>query len=453
MPLPAGSTVATDTPHRGDEGEAAGIRNAQPDVSRGPPDTIKICLVILTVLAVLAALTAAAAIVIPLVLALVLNLLLAPAKRLLTRLRLPSIAAALLLIIVLFAALGGVGVAISVPASQWIARAPEGISKLQEQLGALRKPMAFLRKGFDQMNHALDQGAQPPEKGVQRVTVQTSSDLGGLGLSVLQGTQVALGQFVMVAVVLFFLLAGGGSLLRRLVAIVPGFADKRRVLAVAVEIENNVSAYLFTITSMNLLVGIANGLQMWAQGMPDPLLWGTVAFLLNYIPIVGPMSGVVLFFFVGLFVRDGIWAAMLPPAIYLAIHVAEGQVVTPLLLARRFTLNPVLVIVSLFFCDWMWGVTGALLSVPLLSILKIVCDHIPVLNPLGHLLGGPPEGATGVRTFCCAAAMTKPAALASAAGNRLVSMTSVAGRGPLSRVSTSCSVRMAAAGPTRARMP
>jgi predicted PurR-regulated permease PerM len=392
MLVPADDAAATEPPRSGSEDEAAGARNAQRELSRGQPDTVKVCLVILTLLAVLAALTAAAAIVIPLVLALVLNLLLAPAKRLLIRLRLPSTVAALFLIIILFAVLGGVGVAISVPASQWIARAPEGIPKLQEQFGALRKPMAFLRKEFDQMHHALDQGTQPPERGVQRVAVQPTSDLGGLGLSVLQGTQVALGQFVMVAVVLFFLLAGGGSLLRRLVEIVPGFGDKRRVVTVAIEIESNISAYLFTITAMNLLVGVANGLQMWAQGLPDPLLWGTTAFLLNYVPIIGPMTGVVLFFFVGLFVSDGIWAAMLPPAIYLAIHVAEGQVVTPLLLARRFTLNPVLVIVSLFFCDWMWGVTGALLSVPLLSILKIICDHIPSLNPLGHLLGGPPEG-------------------------------------------------------------
>ncbi len=371
--------------------EANGLHQAQREVARAKPDTVKVCLVILTVLAVLTALSVAGSIVIPLVLAVVLNLLLSSSKQLLTRLHVPDTAAALLLIIVLFAAVGGVGAAISVPASQWIARAPEGIPKLQNQLGALRKPMAFLRTGYDQVNHALDQGAQPAERGVQKVVVQPTSDMGGFGLSVLQGTQVALGQVVMVAVVLFFLLAGGGSLLRRLVEIVPGFADKRRVVEVAVQIESNISAYLFTITAMNLLVGLANGLQMWAQGLPDVLLWGTAAFLLNYIPILGPMTGVVLFFFVGLFVKESIGGALVPPAIYLAIHIAEGEVITPMLLARRFTLNPVLVIVSLFFCDWMWGVAGALLSVPLMSILKIVCDNIPSLTPIGHLLGGPPE--------------------------------------------------------------
>lgn len=389
LPTDVAAAVAVSSPDS--EADATRVRQAHGEVARAKPDTVKICLMILTVLAVLAALSAAGAIVIPLVLAVVLNLLLSPAKRLLAGLHLPDTAAAFVLIIVLFSALGGVGAAISLPASQWIARAPEGIPKLQAQLGALRKPMAFLRKGYDQVNHALDQGAQPAERGVQRVVVQPTSDMGGFGLSVLQGTQIALGQVVMVAVVLFFLLAGGGSLLRRLVEIVPSFGDKRRVVEVAVQIESNISAYLFTITAMNLLVGVANGLQMWAQGLPDVLLWGTAAFLLNYIPILGPMTGVVLFFFVGLFVKDSIGGALVPPAIYLAIHIAEGEVITPMLLARRFTLNPVLVIVSLFFCDWMWGVMGALLSVPLLSILKIVCDNIPSLTPIGHLLGGPPE--------------------------------------------------------------
>ena len=379
-----------DAAHGDDDEDASHIRQAQREVARATPDTAKVCLVVLTMLAVLAALSAAATIVLPLLLALVLNLLLAPAKRLLTRLHLPGTAAALVLITVLFALLVGVGAAISVPASQWVARAPAGVVKLQQELGALRKPIAFLRKAFDQVHHALDQGGQPAEKGVQKVAVQQSSDMGDFGLSVLQGTQAAVGQALMVAVLLFFLLAGGGSLLRRLVEIVPGFGDKRRVVEVAIEIENNISAYLFTITAMNLLVGVANGLQMWAQGLPDALLWGTAAFLLNYIPILGPLTGVMLFFFVGLFSTDGIWWALLPPAIYLAIHVAEGEVITPMLLARRFTLNPVLVIVSLFFFHWLWGVTGALLSVPLLSILKIVCDAIPALTPLGHMLGGPP---------------------------------------------------------------
>jgi predicted PurR-regulated permease PerM len=373
-----------------DDADARRLQKAREEIARVEPDTLTVCVVILTVLAVLAALAAAAAIILPLLLAVVLNLLLAPAKRLLTnRLRLPGSAAALVLIIALFALLAGVGAAISVPASQWIARAPESLPKLQERLGFLREPVAFVQKGLQQAEHLTQPEPAPEEAGAQKVTVQQSSGLSGVGVSVLEGTRAFLGQVLTLGVTLFFLLAAGDSLLRRLVEIVPGFSDKRRVVTLAGEIEDNISAYLVTITAMNLLVGVANGLSMWAQGMPDPLLWGTVAFLLNYIPILGPIMGIVLFFFVGLFSADGIWWALLPPGIYFLIHVAEGEAITPMLVARRFTLNPVLVIVSLFFWDWMWGVTGALLAVPLLAILKIVCDHIPPLTPLGHLLGMP----------------------------------------------------------------
>jgi predicted PurR-regulated permease PerM len=228
--------------------------------------------------------------------------------------------------------------------------------------------------------------------------VRQSSGLGGLGLSVLNGTRAFLGKFFTVVVILFFLLWAGDTLLRSFVEIMPRFGDKRRVVEISGEIEENISGYLATITMMNALVGIANGLSTWACGLPDPLLWGTLAFLLNYIPILGPFAGVVVFFVVGLFVYSTIWWAFLPAGIYLLIHVIEGETVTPMLLASRFTLNPVLVIVSLFVWDWMWGVVGALLAVPLLAIMKIVCDHIPRLTPLGHLIGGSRKGRDAAST-------------------------------------------------------
>jgi predicted PurR-regulated permease PerM len=211
--------------------------------------------------------------------------------------------------------------------------------------------------------------------------------MGGMGLSILNGTRAALGQVLTLGVVLFFLLASGDGLLRSLVEILPTFGDKRRVVEIANEIERNISGYLATITMMNVFVGLANGISMYLLGMPDPLLWGVVAFLLNYIPILGPVTGIVIFFFVGLFSSPSLLMALLPPAIYFGVHVIEGETVTPMLLARRFTLNPVLVIVALFFWDWLWGVPGAFLAVPLLAITKIVCDRIPSLTPLGHLLG------------------------------------------------------------------
>jgi predicted PurR-regulated permease PerM len=376
-----------------DDAESAEVRAqraAQAVIAAANPGAGTISLVILAVLAVFYTLSLAAEILLPFLLALVLALLLAPLKRWLTdRVRLPGMLAALLLIMVLFAVVAAVAVLLAVPASTWIAKAPESLQELQHRLGFLGRPVALLRRGADELQHVM-QPAAPP--GQQTVAVQQQSDFGGMGLSVLRGTRAALGQVFTLAIMLFFLLASGDSLLRRLVEILPGFGEKRRVVAMAAEIERNISGWLLTITAMNLLVGVANGVQMWALGMPDPLLWGTLAFLLNYIPILGPFTGIVIFFFVGLFSASSLWRAILPSAIYLALHTLEGETLTPMLLARRFTLNPLLVILSLFFWNWLWGVPGAFLSVPLLAIVKIVADDVPALTPLGHLIGGPPRG-------------------------------------------------------------
>ena len=139
---------------------------------------------------------------------------------------------------------------------------------------------------------------------------------------------------------------------------------------------------------MNLAVGVATGTVMALCGVGDPVLWGTVAVLLNYIPILGPMIGVVVFVLAGLLSITLLWGAFLPAGLYLLIHLVEGETVTPMLLARRFTINPVLVILSLVFWYWMWGVPGAILSTPMLAITKIICDRIRPLMAFGHFIEG-----------------------------------------------------------------
>ncbi len=370
-------------------------REVTPVLHRAGVQTV--ALVTLAVLAVFYTLSVAADVILPFLLAVVLNLLLQPPMRLLReRLRLPASLAALVVIVLLFGLLATIGAAISVPAADWLARIPQSLPRLQQQLKALDGPIQYAQHGMEQIRHLLaagGQGAAPPANaaaaGGQPAGggVSLPSGLGGVGLSLLLGTQHFFSRLFMLVIVLFFLLASGDSLLRNLVDVMPNWNEKRRVVVIAHEIEAQVSGYLVTITLMNLLVGVANGLSTWACGMPNPLLWGTLAFLLNYVPILGPLTGVVVFFFVGLFTFNVVWFALLPPGIYLLIHMLEGETLTPMLLARRFTLNPVIIIVSLFFWDWIWGVPGALLSVPLLAICKIVCDHIPSLAPLGHMLG------------------------------------------------------------------
>ena len=346
----------------------------------------------LAVLAVLYTLYFASAILLPFVLAIVLDLLLSPLMRILTRrLRLPRALSALLLILGLFVLVGGVGAAISVPASYWVGRAPEAVPKLEQKLSFLAEPINYATQGYQKLSGVMGSGSDHGGGGGPGM-----SSLASFGGSVLLGLKSLLGDGFTVLLLLFFFLSSGESLLRRLVEVLPTWEDKKRAVEIASEIEENVAGYLATITVMNLAVGLLSGLQVWLLGMPDPLLFGTLAFLLNYIPIIGPMTGVALFFVVGLFVFDNPLFAFVPAGIYLTLHILEGETVTPMLLARRLTLNPVLVIVSLFFWDWMWGIPGALLSVPLLAVAKIVCDRLPGLHAVGHMLGADkPHGEMG----------------------------------------------------------
>ena len=191
----------------------------------------------------------------------------------------------------------------------------------------------------------------------------------------------------MTVLFLFFLLVSGDIFLH-LSSSVPRYRSKRPVVEMSPPIESDISAYLVTITIMNVAVGIATALAMWLTGVGDPILWGTVAFLLNYVPILGTALGVVIFLFAGLLTHDTLWQGLLPAGLYFGFHLIEGETLTPMLLARRFTLNPVLVIISLVFWFWMWGIPGGILSMPMLAITKIICDRLQPLAAFGHFLEG-----------------------------------------------------------------
>jgi predicted PurR-regulated permease PerM len=278
----------------------------------------------------------------------------------------------------LFGTLGGLGAALSGPAANWAQKLPTGIPKLQERLSFLSRPIAAVQKFADQTQGLTQASEAKPVP----VAVQGA----GLSERLLSGTRSFASGLLETVLVLFFLLVSGDTFLRRLVEILPRFKDKRQAVDISQQIESDVSAYLFTITIMNLAVGVAIGTVMTFCGVGDPVLWGTVAFLLNYIPILGPMIGVVVFLLAGLLSIDSLWGAFLPAGLYLLIHLVEGETVTPMLLARRFTINPVLVILSLVFWYWMWGVPGAILSTPMLAITKIICDRIRPLMAFGHFM-------------------------------------------------------------------
>jgi predicted PurR-regulated permease PerM len=343
-----------------------------------PSDPNTVLLAALVLFAALVAAYVASDVILPIILAIALKLLLEPAMRTLTRIRLPRPLAALLLLLFGLGGVFALGASVSGPAANWIQQVPNDLPRIQEKLQFLSQPINALGKILHKAD-SMGQGANVDDVALPNL---------GLTEALFRGTQHVAGGLFETILVLFFLLVFGDTFLRRLVEIMPTFKDKRQVVDLSQQIEGNISAYLATITLMNVAVGVATCLIMWFCGVGAPIMWGVVAFLLNFVPIMGPFFGVGLFLFAGLMALPTLWQAILPAGLYLLVHVLEGETITPMLLARRFTLNPVLVIISLIFWFWMWGVPGAILSVPMLAIIKIICDGVKPLNTIGHFLEG-----------------------------------------------------------------
>jgi predicted PurR-regulated permease PerM len=334
----------------------------------------------LFLLAVLAALYVASPIVLPVVLAIVLKLFLQPLVRLTDRLGVPRGVGAALAIVLLVLALAALISGVAGPAASWAGKLPGAIPKIQEQLAFLARPIASLEWMLGQLQDVTGFNGGLPEG----PSLRSFNVMGALFSGT---TTVAAGLFTTL-VVLFFLLVSGETFMRRFVEILPSFAEKRQAVEITLDIERNISAYLITVTLINLVVGALTFCIMWATGVANPLLWGLIAFVVNFVPILGPMVALVIFLMAGVLSLGVTWWALLPVGLYFLIHVLEGEIVTPMLMARRFTINPVAVILALLFWYWMWGVPGAILAVPMLAITKIVCDDLTPLRAFGHFLEG-----------------------------------------------------------------
>jgi predicted PurR-regulated permease PerM len=178
-------------------------------------------------------------------------------------------------------------------------------------------------------------------------------------------------------VLLYLLRASGDWFLQKLVRVMPTMRDKKRAIEISHEIQQNISNYLFSVSLINIGLGLLVSVGLNFMGVPNAPLWGALAALVNFVPYFGPVVGIILLSTVGLLTFDNPWKALLPPGWYLLLHLREANFITPILLGRRFTLNPVVIFVSLIFWTWLWGVPGALLSVPILVSIKVVCDRVP----------------------------------------------------------------------------
>jgi predicted PurR-regulated permease PerM len=363
---------------------AGGIAPGDPTPNGPPPvarrvDLRTIGIVGLFVLGVLYSIYFARGFLLPIAIATLLNFLLSPVVRGLKRLRIPEPVGALLVIVVLVGSLGLGAYALAVPAQEWLARAPASLDRLEARLAELRRPVEQVSRTAEQVQRATSgKGAKPTE-----VVVRGPS----LGSRLLGLTQNLLTAILSITLLVYFLLAGGDLFLAKLVRVLPQFSDKKKAVTIIKETEISISHYLGTIAIVNLVQGVAIGIAMYFVGLPNPALWGALAAVAEFVPYVGAMAMTAVLGLAGMVTFDNLGHALTAPLVYIVINLLQSNVLSPLALGHRLALNPVAIFVGLAFWVWVWGMPGAFLAVPILATLKICCDHIEMLAPVGEFLG------------------------------------------------------------------
>jgi predicted PurR-regulated permease PerM len=315
----------------------------------------------------------------PVVLATLFTLMLLPVVRRLQRRGVPPGMSATALVVILALGLFATVYLLSGPVSHWVAEAPTMGRQIEWKLRALRGSVEAL----GDLEKQVDQISGNDSAATQEVVVREPGFLAG-ATSNLWSAVTTLGLTLLL---MLFLLASGDMIYDKILRVLPTLSDKKAALRIVHDIEESISHYLLTITGVNACLGVAIGLAMWLLGMPNPLLWGVAAAVLNFLPYVGAATGIVMTALVALVTFPDVGTALLVPVTYLALTAIEGNVITPIIVGRRLELNTVAVFIGVVFWGWVWGLAGVLIAVPLLVAVKRVCDHLPSWSALGEFLG------------------------------------------------------------------
>lgn len=323
----------------------------------------------------------------PVILAWMLSLIFKPLVRILEKIGIPtSIGAALLMVALLLVLLSGLFL-LADPATRWIQEAPQHYEKIESKIRSLMRPAQKLTQAAEKVESLT--ASQSEE--VPKVELKKSGLLDHVWLQ----TKSVIYLIVEVFILLYFFLAAGDVFLLKLIQILPRLKDKKRAVEIARDTAKGVSQYLVGMTIVNIYEGTMIGLGLWLLGMPNPLLWGVLAALANYIPYIGALIAGSIVTFVAFVSFDTTSKALIAPAIYFGVNFTDNFL-SPYILGRRLVLNPVVVFLSVMFWGWLWGIVGVLLAVPITVTLKVLCDHTPALAPFGEFLAAKQEEETPV---------------------------------------------------------
>jgi predicted PurR-regulated permease PerM len=298
-------------------------------------------------------------ILLPIFAAVVIALTLAPLVRAAKRFGIPPWITALAVVGTSAGALGLALTATAGPVSAWVARAPEIWNNIKAKFAVLEAPLAAGR----QLQGALfggDSGISAPNVVMPVVAFLTP----------------AAGELVLFFVTLIFLMVWQFELRSGLVSLFARRESKLRFLKIVNDVERNLTGYLFIVSCINVALGAVVALGAFALGFPNPMIFGLLAAVLNYVPYVGPAVMVVILFGVGLVTFPSLEQALVAPIGFVALATAEGNFITPTIVGRRVTLNPLLILLALAFWTWIWGPIGAFLATPLTIVCLVVFNHL-----------------------------------------------------------------------------
>lgn len=338
-------------------------------------------LIVLCWLAIFAALHVARDLLIPIALSLLLALLLMPVMRWTKAWKVPDVASAFVLIAAVVALFCLGVLSLAGEAQQWLANTPEILNRASRLVPVETGPL----KHFREATLAVEEMTRT-SKQQQPLKVEVASQdmmLAALGVST-----HFVGSAVIVFVLSFFLLAFNDTLLNQAVESRETFNQKRNVVQLMRNIENGVSRYLFTITIINIGLGVSAAVILWLMKIPNPLLWGVLVTTMNYVPHVGAFICMAVLFLVGAVTHQSLGYGLATAGAFAVLTSVESYFVTPMVLSRSLQLSPLAIILAILFWGWLWGVAGGLMAAPLLAMLKIACDQFEPLHGLGAFLAG-----------------------------------------------------------------
>jgi predicted PurR-regulated permease PerM len=302
-------------------------------------------------------------------------------RRGLERLGVPAPAAAGLFTLSIGAVLAFAMIALSDPLYNFVADIPR---LMDDAVAELTGPGGIL-EAFSVAAEATEDALSGGEEAPMRVEVVDTG--GGLATSVAALAPGLLGQVIFALFLLFFLVASGDLFVQKAVQVADRFEDKRKTVRTIRRIEARLGAYLGAITLINAGLGLCIGVAMWWWGLPSPWLIGVMAAVLNFIPFVGAVVGSGIAGIIGFITFGDPWMGLGVFATYYALTSLEGQLVTPSLVGQRLRLNVVMVFLSVAFFAWIWSVMGMVVAVPMLIVVKVICDAIPRFQKVGLFLG------------------------------------------------------------------